>query len=128
MLSSAYESLSLLSANRNRIFSSMIRSFKLGQLSSTSRDLYYLGLKSNGRLLKSVGRKLGRSSDILLGLLVVMFSIGIPVVSFLMDLLLACRKMPIFPREVERGSLLKQSIPLGGIRRKRGLCSCLIYE
>jgi len=97
-------------------------------LSTTSRDLCYLSFKSCCNLLKVDCRKLGRRPNIVLTLLVVMFAIGIPVVSFLMDFLLACSKTPIFPREVKRGDVLKQSSPLRGIREKRGLCSCLVYQ
>src|SRR5437879_5437420 len=87
----------------------------MGQLPSTSRDLCYLGLKSNGRLLKSVGRKLRCSCDILLALFVVVSAIGIPIGSFSMHLLFACSEMPMFPREVKRGDLLKRRLPLRAI-------------
>src|SRR6266480_5527533 len=78
-------------------------------LSTTARELYYFDLKSCCNLLKIDRRKLSGGPDIVLALLIVMFAIGIPVASFLMNLLLACSKMPIFPREVKRGDVLKQS-------------------
>ena len=108
--------------------SSIIRLFKPEQLPSTGRDLCYLGLKSNGCLLKSVGRKLRCGCDILLALFVVISAIGIPIGSFSMYLLFACSEMPMFPREVKRGDLLKRCLPLRAICYMRGLCSCLIDE